>query len=77
MVLKQTKPDLIYYTYDLCHLIMIIVAQQKLRPFSPQHNQDWLEYSEESQRPKKTCCHSNCCERSSTNAGVKNLQVVK
>ena len=46
------------------------------RPSKLQHCWDRLEYWEESQKPKETCCLLDSSERPSANAGVKSSQRV-
>ena len=53
------------------------LEENEWRPSKLQHYQDRSEYWEEPWRLKEICCHSNPCEKSSANAGVKNSQKSK
>ena len=48
-----------------------------MRPYRPQKVRVWLETTEISWRPEKTCCHFHFCERPLSDAAVKMLQRLK
>ena len=53
------------------------ICERSFRSFRSQQYGDLPEYSEESWRPKLTCCHSDSSERSLVFAGVKKSLIVK